>query len=153
MCVDISGLLEVFLSSDIIVVGREERWLLVLRREAGALAFDQVTDEAVVAAVPLQCSPAGTVKELWLRCLLQVEKAVTGLVEGLGRSGSSIARSTGMGMPQDSANMMYLLTVPLYKSSCRPIDRFDSPSRWRRNACLILFISLHLPAMACSIYG
>ena len=85
MCVDISGLLEVFPSSDIIVVGREERWLLVLRREAGALAFDQVTDEAVVAAVPLQCSPACALKELWIRCLLEVEKAVTGLVEGLGR--------------------------------------------------------------------
>ena len=85
MCVDISGLLEVFPSSDIIVVGREERWLLVLSREAGALAFDQVTDEAVVAAVPLQCSPAGALKELWIRCLWEVEKAVTGLVEGLGR--------------------------------------------------------------------
>ena len=68
-------------------------------------------------------------------------------------SGSSIERSTGMGMPQDSASVMYLLTVPLYKSSFRPIDRFDSPSRWRRNACLILFISLHLPAMARSFCG
>ena len=62
-------------------------------------------------------------------------------------------RSAGMGIPQDSAKVMYLLTVPLYRSSLRSIDRFDSPSRWRRNACLILFISLHLPAMACSIYG
>ena len=85
MCVDISGLLEVFPSSDIIVVGREERWLLVLRREAGTFAFNQVADKAVVTAVPLQSSPAGAVKELRFRCLLQVEKAVTGLVEGLGR--------------------------------------------------------------------
>lgn len=62
-------------------------------------------------------------------------------------------RSAGMGIPQDSAKVMYLLTAPLYRSSLRSIDRFDSPSRWRRKACLILFISLHLPAMACSIYG
>ena len=54
-------------------------------------------------------------------------------------------------MPQDSASVMYLLTVPLYKSSFRSIDWFDYPSRWRRNACLILFISLHLPAMARSV--
>ena len=46
-----------------------------------------------------------------------------------------------------------LVPLFLYQSSLRPIDRFDSPSRWRRNACLILFISLHLPAMARSIYG
>lgn len=65
----------------------------------------------------------------------------------------SMARSTGMGIPQDSARVMYLLIVPLYRSSLRPIDRFDSPSKWRRNTCLISFISLHLPAMACSIYG
>ena len=83
MCGDISGLLEVFPSSDVIVVGWEERRLLVLRREAGTFAFNQVADKAVVAAVPLQGSPAGAVKELWLRCLLKVEKAVTGLVEGL----------------------------------------------------------------------
>lgn len=35
----------------------------------------------------------------------------------------STARSTGMVTPQDSARVMYLLTIPLYKSSLRPIDR------------------------------
>jgi hypothetical protein len=86
MCVDISGLLEVFPSSDIIVVCREECRFFVLRREAGAFTFNQVADKAVVAAVPLQSGPAGAVKELWLRCLLEVEKTVTGFVEGLRRS-------------------------------------------------------------------
>lgn len=85
MCVDISGLLEVFPSSDIIMVGREERRLLILRRETGTLAFNQVSNEAIVAAVPFQGGSAGAVKELRLRRLLQVEKAVTGLVEGLRR--------------------------------------------------------------------
>ena len=85
MSIDISGLLEVFPSSDVIVVCREERWLFVLPREAGTFAFNQVPDKAVVATVPLQSGPADPVKELWLRCLLQVEKAVTGLVEGLRR--------------------------------------------------------------------
>ena len=85
MCVDISGLLEVFPSSDFIMVGREERRLLILRRETGTLAFNQVSNEAIVAAVPFQGGSAGAVKELRLRRLLQVEKAVTGLVEGLRR--------------------------------------------------------------------
>lgn len=35
----------------------------------------------------------------------------------------STARSTCMVTPQDSARVMYLLTIPLYKSSLRPIDR------------------------------
>ena len=85
MCVDISGLLEVFPSADVVVVGREERGLLVLRREAGTFAFNQVPDEAVVAAVPLQGGPASPLEEPWLSRLLQVEQAVAGLVVGLGR--------------------------------------------------------------------
>ena len=40
-----------------------------------------------------------------------------------------LSRSTGMGMPLASAILIYLFTVPLYRSSFRPIDRFDSPSR------------------------
>lgn len=175
------------------MVGWEKRRLLVLRWKAGTFAFNQVLYEAVVAAVAFQGRPAGAFKELRIRCPLEAEQSVAGLVESLGRdsrvlcedtssdaiygrrslrswnlpslyaglplvstrsiSGSSMARSAGMGIPQDSARVMYLLTVPLYRSSLRPIDRFDSPSRWRRNACLILFISLHLLAMACSIYG
>lgn len=66
MCIDISGLLEVFPSSDIIMVGREERRLLILRRETGTLAFNQVSNEAIVAAVPFQGGSAGAVKELRL---------------------------------------------------------------------------------------
>lgn len=88
MCVDVSGLLEVFPSSDIVVVGREEHELLILCRKAGTFAFDQVSDEAVVAAVPLQRGPAGSVKERRIRRLLQVEQAVAGLVVCLRRNGS-----------------------------------------------------------------
>ena len=67
------------------MVGWEEHRLLVLRRKTGTLAFNQVSDEAIVAAVPLQDGPAGAIKELRFRRLLQVEKAVTGLVEGFRR--------------------------------------------------------------------
>lgn len=56
--------MEVFLSSDVVMVGREKRRLLVLRWKAGTFAFNQVLYEAVVAAVALQGRPAGTFKEL-----------------------------------------------------------------------------------------
>ena len=74
MCVDISGLLEVFLSSDIVMVSREERGLFILCREPGTFAFNQVPDEAVVAAVPLQRRTAGPVKELRIRRLLRLKR-------------------------------------------------------------------------------
>lgn len=67
------------------MVGREERRLPVLRWKAGTFAFNQVLYEAVVAAVAFQGRPAGAFKELRIRCPLEAEQAVAGLVEGLGR--------------------------------------------------------------------
>ena len=65
--------------------GWEEHGVLVPRREPGALAFDQVLDEPVVAAVPLQCRHARPLEQLRFRAPLEAEQPVAGLVVGLRR--------------------------------------------------------------------
>ena len=58
MCVDISGLLEVFPSSDIIMVGREERRLLILRRET--ITFGNRIMKQIRTYIPVYVACGGT---------------------------------------------------------------------------------------------
>ena len=67
------------------MVGREEHGFPALGEKTGALAFDQVLDEPVVAAVPLQCHHARPLEQLRFRAPLEAEQPVAGLVVGFRR--------------------------------------------------------------------
>ncbi len=80
----------VFLSSYIVVIGREESQLLVKTRYARTAALYEVPDEAITVLPAFNSRPERKFEQLRLSSPAEAEKAVTGLIVSLRRHSGTL---------------------------------------------------------------